>query len=59
LNLPEDQKETSDSLKLSFKNYQRIDTIFKIPAGGQLKSVQAKLVERGVNTPRAQSTLTL
>ena len=59
LNLPEDQKETADSLKLSFKNYQRIDTTFKVPAGGQVKSVQAKLLERGSNSPRAQASLSL
>ncbi len=59
VNLPEDQKETADSLKLSFKNYQRIDMTFKVPAGGQVKSVQAKLVERGGSSPRAQTSLTL
>jgi hypothetical protein len=59
LNLPDDQKETTDSLKLSFKNYQRIDITFKVPEGGQVKSVQAKLMERGGGTPRAQTNLTL
>jgi hypothetical protein len=59
LNLPEDQKETTDSLKLTFKNYQRIDTLFKVPAGGQVKSVQAKLLERGTSSPRAQANLSL
>ena len=59
LNLPEDQKETTDSLKLSFKNYQRIDMTFKVPVGGQVKSVQAKLLERGGSSPRAQTSLTL
>ncbi len=59
LNLPEDQKETADSLKLAFKNYQRIDTTFKVPAGGQVKSIQAKLLERGGSSPRAQANITM
>lgn len=59
LMLPEEQKETAESLRLAFKTYQRVEAIFRIPAGGQVKSVQAKLVDRPGATPRAQLSIDL
>ncbi len=57
--LPEEQKEISESLKLAFKNYQRVDATFRVPPNGQVKSVQAKLLERSGSSPRAQLTVNL
>ncbi len=59
INLPDEQKETADSLKLIFKNYQRVEAVFRIPPGGVVKSVQAKIMERGGNSARAQLTVDL
>jgi hypothetical protein len=59
LMLPEEQKETAESLKLAFKTYQRVETTFRVPAGGQVKAVQAKLMERNSSAPRAQMNVNL
>jgi hypothetical protein len=59
LMLPDEQKDTSDGLKLAFKNYQRVEMTFRVPAGGQVKAVQAKLMERNGSAAKAQLTLTL
>jgi hypothetical protein len=59
INLPEEQKETADSLKLTFKNYQRVEAVFRVPPGGNVKSVQAKIIERGNPSSRAELTVDL
>lgn len=59
LMLPEEQKETTESLKLAFKTYQRVETTFRVPAGGQVKAVQAKLMDRSGASSRAQLNVTL
>ena len=59
LTLPDDQPETAAVLNLRFKYYQRIDGTFRVPAGGQLKSLQARVLEPGQTTPRATRSLNL
>lgn len=59
LTLPDDQPETAATLNLRFKYYQRIDGTFRVPAGGQLKSLQARVLEPGQTTPRATRSLNL
>jgi hypothetical protein len=59
LMLPDEQRETGESLKLTFKTYQRVEATFRVPAGGQVKSVQAKLVDRAGSASRAQLNVSM
>jgi hypothetical protein len=59
LTLPEDQPETTAALALRFKYYQRVEGTFRLPQGGQLKSLQARVLEQGQVTPRATRSLNL
>jgi len=59
LTLPDDQPETAPALNLRFKYYQRIDGTFRVPPGGQLKSLQARVLEPGQTMPRATRSLNL
>jgi hypothetical protein len=59
LTLPDDQPETAAALELRFKYYQRVEGTFHVPQGGQLKSLQARVLELGQITPRATRSLNL
>jgi hypothetical protein len=59
LTLPDDQPDTAAALALRFKYYQRIEGTFRVPQGGQLKSLQARVLEPGETTPRATRSLNL
>lgn len=59
LTLPDDQPDTATALKLKFKYYQRIEGTFRVPPGGQLKSLQARVVEPGQAIPKATRNLNL
>ena len=59
LNLPDDQPDTAAALKLKFKYYQRVEGTFRVPAGGQLRSLQARVLEPGQAAPRATRSLNL
>ena len=59
LTLPDDQPDTAAALKLKFMYYQRVEGTFRVPSGGQLKSLQARVVEPGQATPKATRSLNL
>jgi hypothetical protein len=59
LTLPDDQPDTAAALKLKFKYYQRVEGTFRVPPGGQLRSLQARVVEPGQATPKATRSLNL
>lgn len=59
LTLPDDQPDTAAALKLKFTYYQRVEGTFRVPSGGQLKSLQARVVESGEATPKATRNLNL
>jgi hypothetical protein len=59
LTLPDDQPDTAAALELRFKYYQRVEGTFRVPHGGQLKSLQAQVLEPGETTPRATRSLNL
>jgi hypothetical protein len=59
LTLPDDQPDTAAALTLKFKYYQRVEGTFHIPAGGQLRSLQARVLESGQSTPKATRSLNL
>ena len=57
--LPDDQPDTASALTLRFKYYQRIEGRFRIPPGGQLKSLQARVLENGQTAPKVTRNLNL
>lgn len=59
LTLPDDQPDTATALTLKFKYYQRVEGTFRVPPGGQLKSLQARVVEPGQVMPKATRNLNL
>jgi len=59
LTLPDDQPDTAAALKLRFKYYQRVEGSFRVPPGGQLRGLQARVLEAGQTTPRATRSLNL
>jgi hypothetical protein len=59
LSLPDDQPDTAAALKLRFKYYQRIEGMFHVPAGAQLRHLQAKVMEPGQGNPKATRSLTI
>jgi hypothetical protein len=59
LTLPQDDAATATALALRFKYYQRVEGTFKVPAGSQLRSLQARVLEPGRAVARATRTLNL
>src|SRR5262249_31752322 len=59
LTLPDDQPDTAAALTLKFKYYQRVEGTFRVPPGGQVRSLQARIVEPGQVTPKATRSLNL
>jgi hypothetical protein len=59
LTLPDDQPDTATALTLKFKYYQRVEGTFRVPPGGQLRSLQARVVEPGQTLPKATRNLNL
>jgi hypothetical protein len=59
LMLPDDQPETAPALALRFKYYQRVEGTFRVPQGGELKSLQARVLETGQTAPSATRSLNL
>jgi cell division septum initiation protein DivIVA len=57
--LPDDQPEAAAALKLKFKYYQRIEGTIRIPAGSQLRTLQARVLETGQSQPKATRSLNL
>jgi hypothetical protein len=57
LTLPEDQPDATGALKLKFKYYQRIEGTLRVPAGGRVTALTARVYEDGSTTPRATRTL--
>ena len=59
LTLPDDQPDTAAALKLKFKYYQRVEGSFRVPPGGQLRGLQARVLEAGQAAPKATRSLNL
>jgi hypothetical protein len=57
--LPEDRPDVAPTLKLRFKYYQRIEGIFRVPSGTQVRSLTVRAYEDGSAAPRAARTLAL
>src|SRR5689334_21489262 len=59
IDLPDGQPESTAALQLKFKYYQRVEGTISVPPGSQLKSLQAKVLETGQESPKAQRSLNL
>ena len=59
LTLPDDQPEAAAALKLMFKYYLRIEGTIRVPAGSQLRTLQARVLEAGQPQPKATRSLNL
>lgn len=60
LQFPEQDAQLEDEAhKLSFKYYQRIDKVIKLPPDMQIESVQVRVYEKGVAEPKTKQTVTL
>jgi len=59
LALPQDQAGTAAALALNFTYYQRVEGMFHVPAGSELRSLQARVLEPGRTVARATRTLNL
>lgn len=57
ISFPKDKSTDSEKYKLSFKHYQRLDGVLVLPEGAAIKSVQARVLERG--QVRAQQSASL
>lgn len=55
------QNSPSDvtAYQLSFKYYQRVDKVFKLPTELKVESVQVRVFEKGVREPKVQQTVNL
>jgi hypothetical protein len=59
INLPEEQPETTSSLALDFKTFQRVSGTIKVPPNAELKSLQVKIIQAGSKEPKATQALQL
>jgi hypothetical protein len=57
ITLPDDQPDAAAPLKLRFKYYQRVEGMFRVPPGAQLRALTARAYEAGQGNPRATRTL--
>lgn len=59
LQFPQEGSPETVSHQLSFKYYQRVDKVIKLPLGMHVESVQVRVFERGVQEPKAKQTVSL
>jgi hypothetical protein len=59
LQFPTEKSPEDEANKLSFKYYQRIDRIFKIPSDMKIESVQVRVFEKGSHEPKVKQTVGL
>lgn len=59
LQFPQEGSPEAAAHQLSFKYYQRVDKVIKLPLGMHVESVQVRVFERGVQEPKAKQTVSL
>nr|WP_322785767.1 DUF6776 family protein [Noviherbaspirillum massiliense] len=47
MTFPEGNSTDSDKFKLAFKHYQRVEGVLNLPEGASIKTVQARVIEKG------------
>lgn len=57
LQFPQENSPDIAAHQLSFKYYQRIDRVFKLPADMRLESVQVRVFEKGAREPKVKQTV--
>lgn len=55
----QDSPPDVEAHRLSFKYYQRVDKVFKLPPETQIESVQVRVFEKGNPEPKIKQTVTL
>lgn len=56
--LPEGE-DKGDPYKLSFKFYQRVDGVFRVPPDAMVKRIQVRVLENGSEIPKSSQTVNL
>jgi hypothetical protein len=51
--------DKAEAYALAFKFYQRVEGVFKVPPDTQVKRVQVRVLEEGVEAPRSTQTVNL
>jgi hypothetical protein len=59
LQFPQANSPEAAASQLSFKYYQRIDRVFKVPADVRIENVQVRIFEKGSHEPKAKQTVGL
>ncbi len=59
LQFPQKQGSEAASHRLSFKYYQRVDRVFRLPADMHIDSVEIRVYEKGMLEPKATQTALL
>lgn len=57
LQFPQENSPDVAAHQLSFKYYQRIDRVFKLPLDMRLESVQVRVFEKGAREPKVKQTV--
>lgn len=57
LQFPQENSPEVAAHQLSFKYYQRIDRVFKLPSDMRLESVQVRVFEKGAREPKVKQTV--
>jgi hypothetical protein len=59
LQFPQPSTGEVESHRLSFKYYQRVDRVFKIPTEMHIDSVEIRIFEKGMQEPKVKQTVLL
>ena len=59
MTIPESTERASSAYKLDFRVHQRIDGMFKVAPGAEVRSVQVRIFEGGQPQPKVMQTVTL
>ena len=59
LQFPQEGSQDIAAHQLSFKYYQRIDKVIKLPPEFHLESVQVRVFEKGAQEPKVKQTVSL
>lgn len=59
LQFPQESSPEVAANQLSFKYYQRVDRVFKVPPDLRIESVQVRVFEKGSHEPKVQQTVGL
>jgi len=59
IQFPQENASDVAAHQLSFKYYQRVDRVFKLPEDMHVESVQVRVFEKGAREPKVKQTVTV